>query len=423
MVILGIETSCDETALCVLEAKENTAEQKTEFTVLSNNILSQIALHREYGGVFPMMAKREHSKNLIPLLKRTLAEAGEKDLGFKIQNPDSERKIDTQKHSNVLKNIRMFLEREPELLEQSLEFIPSIEKPPIDAIAVTYGPGLEPALWVGLNFAKALSLVWNLPLVPINHMEGHVFVSLLAERGNAPNRFSIARPTFPALALLISGGHTELILARGWMRYKIIGETRDDAAGEAFDKVARILELPYPGGPEISALAEISRARTDASAKPPRDTESAPAVRLPRPMLHSDDYDFSFSGLKTAVLYMVKKLVALTDAAKQEIAREFEDAITEVLVSKTERAIAEFGVKTLILGGGVVANREIRRAFAELPKKYPWLALSVPKIDHATDNALMIAVAGYYRALAQPKNTPPAWEIRVQGNIKIGTSV
>ncbi|MFA6297121.1 MAG: tRNA (adenosine(37)-N6)-threonylcarbamoyltransferase complex transferase subunit TsaD [Candidatus Paceibacterota bacterium] len=230
---------------------------------------------------------------------------------------------------------------------------------------------------MGNIFARALSFVWDIPLVPVNHMEGHI-MSVLPQKIN-----------FPALSLLISGGHTELVLMKDWYQYEIIGQTRDDAVGEAFDKVARMLGLPYPGGPEISRLAELQR----------KTQTSTPEYILPRPMIHSKDFDFSFSGLKTAVLYSLKK----EETPKEVVAKEFEDAVAEVLVSKTFRAIDEYNIKTLIIGGGVVSNEYIRKQFEEKVAEYSELKLLLPTPQLRTDNALMIGLAGYLRWLKKDK--------------------
>ena len=406
-LILGIETSCDETALALIDGKK----------ILANITLSQAKIHAQYGGVFPMLAKREHAKNLLPIFKKILETAG---LSKPIQS-----KVPTKNHSDILEKIRMILEREPELLGQFLAFVPTIEKPPIDAIAVTKGPGLEPALWVGINFAKALATIWNIPIIPINHMEGHIVSALFDKTAN-----------FPAVALLISGGHTELVLMKDWFDYEIIGATRDDAVGEAFDKVARILGLPYPGGPQISRLAEEIRtpASTFQKTFPPIPLEwnghaPTPVFRnvllpfantkrfvLPRPMLKTNDLNFSFSGLKTAVLYLVKKMGELNDDDKKNIACEFEDAVTEVLITKTKKALAQFNAKTLIIGGGVSANKNIRAAFENFAKQNN-IKLFISSRELATDNALMIAFAGLLRLKAG--RTKTGEKITAQGNLKI----
>ncbi len=387
MKILGIETSCDETALSIIEAQGGL--ENPQFEVLSNSVLSQIKTHEKYGGVFPMIAKREHARNLTPLLKKTLEESG-----LLLNLKPETLKESPEKQSEKIKKIREILEREPELFDQLAIFLPTIEKPGLDVIGVTYGPGLEPALWVGINFARALSVWWDMPIIPINHMEGHIFSVLLNKKES-----QILNPTlpvkleFPALSLLISGGHTELILIEDWMKYQIIGKTRDDAVGEAFDKVARMLSLPYPGGPEISRLTAQERATGS----------NEPAYPLPRPMIHSKDFDFSFSGLKTAVLYTLKEIPEVTEKIKGQIAREFEDTVVEVLITKTKRALEKYQVKSLILGGGVIANTQIRNAFIAIQKEYPEVSLLIPDMSITTDNALMIAIATYIRATKNPE--------------------
>lgn len=366
MKILGIETSCDETAICIIETNNNSS-----LKILGNQLYSQVALHAQYGGVFPMMAKREHSLNLTALLEACLKEA--KLLNNNLQNI-SEEKIEK------LKNI---LIREQGLFELFIELATKIEKPDIDLIAITNGPGLEPALWVGVSFAKALGELWDIPTMPTNHMEGHILVATVHKTED--KEFKFKEINYPAISLLISGGHTQLVLSAAPLHYKIIGNTHDDAVGEAFDKVARILSLPYPGGPEISKLAEKERVEF-----PNKKTIHV----LPRPMIHSKDLNFSFSGIKTAVLYMTQKIGTLTDPIKQEIAREFEDAVTEVIVKKTKEAIVQHGAKTLIAGGGVIANKKIRKDLADLKNEFD-IEVMIPEIAAATDNAFMIAVAGY----------------------------
>ena len=250
MRILAIETSCDETAIAILECKGD--KNHAEFTVLGNALLSQIDIHQEYGGVFPALAKREHAKNLVPILESALEEA-------ELLHEDTQA-IPEETRAKISE----ILSREPGLAEQFFEFVTECEPPEIDAIAVTAGPGLEPALWVGINFAKALALLWEKSLVAVNHMEGHIIAALAKELPYNPTntlpistRFNlvISDVKMPVLALLISGGHTELVLMKEWLQYELVGATRDDAVGETFDKVARMLGLPYPGGPEISRLA------------------------------------------------------------------------------------------------------------------------------------------------------------------------
>lgn len=372
MILLAIETSCDETALSLIETKE--ADGKLLFKVLNNSVLSQIKLHEQYGGVFPMMAKREHAKNLVPLLAKVLKETGfeTKDIDPKIE--DKLKALLAEKESELLENI---------LKTPAIWSVPTKEGRPIDAIAVTQGPGLEPALWVGINFAKALNLLWNIPVIPANHMEGHIVASLLDEKSN-DDYHSLQHLTFPALALLISGGHTELVNVKDHRHYEIIGKTRDDAVGEAFDKAARLLGLPYPGGPQISNLAESERTQYP---KPRKQ------FVLPRPMINTKDYDFSFSGIKTAVLYMTKEIRDLSEETKKQIAREFEDAVTEVLIHKTRKAIEEYGAQSIIIGGGVIANRYVREQFGLLAQEYN-IPLHLPGSNLSTDNALMIGIAG-----------------------------
>jgi N6-L-threonylcarbamoyladenine synthase len=305
-------------------------------------------------------------------------------------------------------------------LEQFLRFIPTIQTPKIDAIAVTIGPGLEPALWVGVNFAKTLATFWNKPIVGVNHMEGHVVISMIRNDdgngvqviGSSENTktYSLFPITFPLLSLLISGGHTELVLSREWMQYELVGQTRDDAVGEAFDKVARLMGLPYPGGPEISKLATEMR-RLEAG------LPSGGRVRLPRPMIDSNNFDFSFAGLKTAVRNVVEA-EELTEERKKLIALEFENACADVLVAKTMRAIEEFGAETVVVGGGVSANTHIRASLAQAIKDYGLgTKLLIPLPSLATDNALMIALAGYFRA--QRGEYAAADSIRAQGNLKL----
>ena len=411
MKILSIETSCDETAVAIIEASGDF--DNPSFKILGNSLLSQIEIHKEFGGVFPNLAKREHAKNLVPLLENTLKQSAL----YLVAPPLS--KISGGK----IKKIEKILEREPELFEKTKELLLKIEIPNIDAVAVTYGPGLEPALWVGLNFAKALSVAWDKPLVPVNHMGGHIF-SVLMHRKNMPK----SSFQFPAISLLISGGHTELVLIKDWLDYEIIGQTRDDAVGEAFDKVARMLELPYPGGPQISALAEISRTKnadltqTLADKKLPHKSASSPhrsAFYFPRPMINTDDFDFSFSGLKTAVLYFIKKLPKLDEEMRIEIAREFEDSVVDVLISKTKKALQKYNAKTLIIGGGVIANKQIRDAFTCLVTKLPNMKLLLPENSLSTDNAVMIGIAGYFRFLKEKNKALNPEGLRAEGNLKL----
>ena len=409
MKILGIETSCDETGVCIIEAEKS--EKEASLTVLGNQLYSQVKLHEQYGGVFPMMAKREHAKNLVPLFEACLKESGLLSPAF------LRRGLGGGSTEDGLRAVENILIREPELFVELEKLLKTIEKPDIDAIAVTNGPGLEPALWVGVTFAKALSEAWDIPLIPTNHMEGHIVVSSLSpaflRRGlggglveGAVVEYKIKGTKYPALALLISGGHTQLVLIKDNLQYEIIGNTCDDAVGEAFDKVARMLGLPYPGGKIISELAKKEREENP--------NKKAP-YPLPRPMIHSKDLNFSFSGLKTAVLYTLKKIPEITDVVKQEIALEFESAVLDVIESKTSQAIEEYNPQTLIIGGGVSANPSIRELLQKVCQKYG-LEFLVPEVTASTDNALMIALAGYMNILAGKK---PDTTFRANGNLSL----
>lgn len=387
MKVLGIETSCDETAVCLIEAEGNFGDAFT-FKILGNALISQAALHAKYGGVFPNLAKREHAKNLVPMLQKALEDA---DL------------LHVRPTRSNMGEIQKILEREPKLFEQLLPFLLKQKNPDIDAIAVTHGPGLEPALWVGINFARALSAAWNVPIVAVNHMEGHVVLSMM-EGGR------LAKFGFPVFSLLISGGHTELVFSKSFGVYEIVGQTRDDAAGEAFDKVARLLGLTYPGGPEISRLAAESRQKIRTS-----DVR----ISLPRPMIHEDNFDFSFSGLKTAVRKIVENHQG--DASldfKRRLAREFEDTVADVLVAKTLRAVDAYGANAVVVGGGVSANAHIRgRLKQALSDEGDIVKLLFPPPELATDNAIMIALAGYFRALKKDFANPATLEAK--GNLKL----
>jgi N6-L-threonylcarbamoyladenine synthase len=331
MRILSIETSCDETALALVDAKGGIRSPK--FKVLKNLVTSQINIHRPFGGVVPMLAKREHIKNL-PL---------------------------------VFENIG-----EKEMLD-------------VDEIAVTVGPGLEPALWTGINFAEELGKKFHKPVRGTNHMEGHLYSFLLENK----------HLKFPAIALLVSGGHTMILLMKSLTNWKKLGETRDDAIGEAFDKVARLLELPYPGGPEVEKLAKEG----DASAIP-----------FPRPMLHTKDFDFSFSGLKTSVLYFLRDN---PKTKKADVAASFQEAAFEVPVYKTIRAAKENKAKSIILGGGVAASKTLREKLESAANKNK-LKLFVPGFEFNTDNAAMVAAAAYINSLKKKK-----YRLTADGNLNM----
>jgi N6-L-threonylcarbamoyladenine synthase len=384
--ILSIETSCDETAAAVISYDD------TCLSVLSSVVSSQIELHAKYGGVVPNLAAREHVRNIIPVIEETLEKAG-------------------------------------------------VTRDDIDAIAVTKGPGLIPALLIGVSAAKTLALVWQKPLLGIHHIEGHIYANFLSSRndqflisnGNARfesdatnHMLQTTNSIFPLLALVVSGGHTQLILMRDHFEYEILGETRDDAAGEAFDKVARILGLSYPGGPAIAARAanfqfQISNGnpslavipaqagiQTPQSSLDPRDKpEDDKPLSLPRPMIDSDDLDFSFSGLKTAALYLVKKNEArkADDDFVNEVAHEFQEAVVDVLVSKTRKAIEAHSPKTVIIAGGVSANEELRNQLRNSIKTLnleakplsTQVTFLMPEFKYSLDNAAMIGAAAAVR--------------------------
>lgn len=316
MKILGIETSCDETAAAVLVENE-----------IKSNIIAVQAVHQKYGGVVPEFASREHMRILLPIIQSALDTAG-------------------------------------------------IDKRQLNGIAVTFGPGLAGSLLIGLNVAKALALSLSIPWVAINHIEGHILSNLVGKPSF----------TFPFICLVVSGGHTQLVLVQAPGRYQVLGRTRDDAVGEAYDKVARVLDLGYPGGPVIDRIAQ--------------QATTPGRIRFPRAYLEPDSFDFSFSGLKTAVMYFVQKLTA-GELNRQipEIAAAFQSAVVEVLVNKTLAAAEKYQIRQLAIAGGVARNSELRKQLASHCQQNG-LKLSVPDPELCTDNAAMIAQAGYFRLLA-----------------------
>lgn len=395
MKILAIETSCDETAIAVVECPGAKKIKAPCFDILSNAVSSQIKIHAPFGGVVPSLAKREHQKNLVSVLSRALAGAGF-SVRYKAQITNYK-----QNTKHKIQTIETILEREPELLEKFKKQILPMKPPKIDAIAVTAGPGLEPALWVGVNFARALSFLWKKPLIAANHVEAHIVANWLA-----PIReYQMSDIKFPALCLIVSGGHTQLVLMKDFGKYKIIGGTRDDAAGEAFDKAAKMLKLGFPGGPAIARRAErwkfqilnpkfqINSKSQISNLKQRDDLE----IKLPRPMINSNDYDFSFSGLKTALLYLIKDLQNKDYSLKKitpALCAEFQQAAVDVLVSKTIRAAKQFKVKSVLLGGGVSANRELREQLKKAVKeKLTEVYYHQPALEFTGDNAAMIAAA------------------------------
>lgn len=362
MRILAIETSCDETGIALMEGRTDAGA--LEFTTTKAELLSQAKLHAEYGGVFPTLAKREHTKNL-PVLFEPF-----KDMEF-------------------------------------------------DAVVVTAGPGLEPALWTGIEFAKQLAVERGVPVLPVNHMEGHIVSSLAARTGDTSR---IEHVQFPVLALLISGGHTELVLMKGWFEYEMLGRTLDDAVGEAFDKVARMLDLPYPGGPEISKIAGEHRTSQKTSpthlGSSQRESEKF-SVSLPRPMLNANSCDMSFSGLKTAALYALKDK-SLSEEEKAAFAAEFEDAVAEVLCTKVRRAINESGAKTFVIGGGVAANRYIREELQKMIlDEFPDVEFRLPHLSITGDNAIMIGEAALARLLLGAQTLEAGGDIKAVGNLSL----
>jgi N6-L-threonylcarbamoyladenine synthase len=353
MIILGIETSCDETAASVIRGEGDNVE------VLSNVVSSQIEIHKKWGGVIPEVAAREHVLNILPVVIEALG-------------------------------------------------IAKVKSENLDGIAVTMGPGLITSLIVGVETAKTLAYAWGVPLIGVNHIEGHIYANFI--NGGESKKAKGKRDDFPAIILTVSGGHNLLVLMQGHGKFKIIGETLDDAAGEAFDKAAQILGLGYPGGPAISASAEkfqIPNYKLNQKSKiknqnfkiiPNSQFPIPNSIVLPRPMLNSKNYDFSFSGLKTALLYQAQKDKNFKNRIP-EYAHEFQQAIIDTLIHKTLKAAKDYKAKTIMLAGGVSANKELRVQMAEAVKKNVSNSqFLIPNLQYTTDNAAMIACAGYFRA-------------------------
>lgn len=329
MIILAIESSCDETGVALLE---KTGESPPK--ILSNVIASSLELHGKTGGIIPEVAAREQVRFMNPTLTQALQIGLDYNFSSKIP-------------------------------------------PPIDAIAVTYGPGLIGSLLVGVETAKTLSVLWNKPLIPVNHMHGHLYANWIDSKSQI---------IFPALVLIVSGGHTDLLLMKDHNDITVLGGTRDDAAGEAFDKIGRLLNLPYPAGATIAKLAEKGDPKSFA---------------LPRPMWGSKDYDFSFSGLKTAVLREVQTMKELDDKTIANLCASVEQAIVDVLVKKAIKAASEYKVKSILLGGGVASNEKLKEQMELNARRYQLDAcLFVPQKSLCTDNGAMIAAAAFF--------TPPA---------------
>ncbi len=321
-IILGIETSCDETAAAILIKEGET------ISIVAENVASSAELQAKWGGVLPEEAARQQLESIIPVITQTLNDAN--------LNPDQ-----------------------------------------IDVIAVTQGPGLIGSLLVGVETAKTLSLVWNKPLIPINHLIGHFYANWISDSNQVT-------PSFPALGLLVSGGHTDLVLFTDYYQYQYLGGTRDDAAGECFDKSARLLNLPYPGGPRISKLAEQGNPNN---------------YPLPIPMLDSNDLDFSFSGLKTAVANLVRQFGSnqLSDQQTKDVCASLEKTVIQSLIRTTKRALNIHPVKHLMIAGGVAANKALQTEFSKIiSQEFPDITLHLPNPKHCTDNAVMIAAAAFF---------------------------
>jgi N6-L-threonylcarbamoyladenine synthase len=389
MKILGIETSCDETGIAILEYGQHLRDTK----ILSNLVSSQVEIHKPWGGVVPNLARREHSKHLVPLIIRALK-----------QSKLAQKKFRWRPNSQELKIIKETLKKEKILSKKIKRLITRFKKPEIDLIAVTIGPGLEPALWVGANLALTLSKIWQIPIVEVDHIEAHLTANWLIKE-KIPTEW-------PAIALVVSGGHTELVFMEKLGSYQIIGQTRDDAAGECFDKTARVLGLDYPGGPAISKAAEewikLDRLNVDQEIK---------EISLPRPMMQTNDYDFSFSGLKTAVLYQHKKFpekISNQPEYKLKMADEIQNAINDVLIHKTIKAAKEHQAKTILLGGGVSANKSLRQRLETESQKNN-LMFFVPPIHFCTDNAAIIALNG----IIHSKKANLSDTIKVNANLNL----
>ena len=401
MYILGIETSCDDTAAAVIKAEGGL--KRPHFSVLSNVSYSQVAIHKKFGGIVPNLASRAHLEKIAPTVKAAL-------------------------------------------------LMSDINSDEIDLIAVTRGPGLLPSLLVGVNFARALAYKCQKPIIGINHIEGHIYSNWLKESrssfqsglrarsghgvprsgtsegeslsatrwGAREKRERMSKILFPALILIISGGHTELILMKDYGKYKIIGETLDDAAGECFDKTARILGLGFPGGPAIAVEAAEFKIKNLKF-----------KISLPRPMINSEDYNFSFSGLKTAVLYLHNDLTAQNlsrEVMRPAIAAEVQQAIIDVLISKTLKVVKNYNPKSVMIAGGVSANKKLREEMSKKIAPYK-ISFFAPELSYTTDNASMIAAAGYFSAIggsasggnySAKKPKPDSWKkMEANANLKL----
>lgn len=430
--ILAIETSCDETAVAVIEGQATSHKGQVAPVVLSSVVSSQIDLHAKTGGVVPEVASRAHVESIIPVITEALMSASQKisNNKFLISNKIPNNNLTIQQFNN-----------------ESISFLQN----EIDYIAVTNGPGLIGSLLVGFNTAKAIAYALDKPVIPINHIEGHIYSALpsknqkskiknqkfsehfvLGSDNNATiQQFDNLTIELPILALTVSGGHTSLTLMKGHGKYETIGQTLDDAAGEAFDKVAKLLDLGYPGGPIVSKLASQFRAASKKSKVKSKKSENLDnfildnlktKVIFPRPILNDGTFNFSFSGLKTAVLTYVKKYtdngLPITNNDKSKICCAFEDAVVDVLVTKTIRAAKKYKPKALMLAGGVAANDHLRKTL-ELSTLNLKLATDflVPPKSLCGDNAAMIGMAAYYHVR---KNKISTWDkIEVDSNMDL----
>ncbi|MCK5080537.1 MAG: tRNA (adenosine(37)-N6)-threonylcarbamoyltransferase complex transferase subunit TsaD [Candidatus Moranbacteria bacterium] len=365
MLIFSTETSCDETAVAILKFN-----QKGQFKLLSNQVSSQIKIHAPWGGIVPNLAAREHSKNILPVIKKAFSET-------------------------------------------------SLSPKNMDLFCVTSGPGLIPALLIGVNAVKTLSYFYQKPLIGVHHIEGHIYSNYIQK-----NQGDLKQFKFPILNLVISGGHTQLILMKNHLEYEIIGQTQDDAVGEAFDKVAKLLGFEYPGGPIISQQAQEAEKLLEDKELAGKYSE----IKFPRPMMHTKDFNFSFSGLKTAVLYFYQRLET-QKLSKEEpgiwkkfISKAFQEAVVEVLQHKTLKAIETHEPKTVLLSGGVSANNEILKTIKDtLKEQFPEIIFNSPEKDFCGDNAAMIGVAGISRYLyGDRKKFEYNWKnLEADSNLKI----
>lgn len=330
IIVLAVETSCDETSVAIV---------KNGHEVLANVVSSQIEIHKQFGGVVPEIASRQHVEQITLVFDQAIKQAG-------IQIAD------------------------------------------LDCVVVTQGPGLIGALLVGINAAKAFAYAHNLPIIGVHHISGHIYANHLVK----PLKF-------PLLALVVSGGHTELIYMKEHYDFTVIGQTLDDAVGEAYDKVARVLNLPYPGGPQIDQLAQ----------------KGEETYHLPRVMLNQDHYDFSFSGLKSAVINLVHNANQRGETIVPEnLAKSFQESVIDILVGKTLKALEHYPVKQLVLAGGVAANKGLRSRLTEVMKQYPEIELTIPPLTYCTDNAAMIAASGTFAYLKQKRD-----DLRLNGKANL----